>query len=294
MPSRHEHADAEQDDDSNADPDGWRIQIERGHRQPDDQDDEADEVRGERGHAERSSKISAQPRTRHSFWFASQSNLGRTRHQQSGSSPDAESFRVATARQPDVEMVALDAATRVVEEEASVILSADVQLHIAGHRKELRIRGHDSRAHVSSAASGSRQTVRSERDRDGIAVSRSARQTIPALLCPAHHGAVDHQRRRDDDRWVSKGPVRTTAARDDDHHQSEHPRASHSSAVLTSLSATGIAQPDWRPAMLPIRSGSAYSTRPDRAFLSDLVALRTAPRSSGGRAVGRPRDLSAD
>src|SRR5882672_9387065 len=46
----HEDADADQHDRANGDPHGWNVEEICGDRQPDDQDDEADQVGAEGGH----------------------------------------------------------------------------------------------------------------------------------------------------------------------------------------------------------------------------------------------------
>src|SRR5690242_14349875 len=58
----------------------------------------------------------------------------------------------------------------------------------------------------------------------------------------------------------------------------------------TRSSSTGIDQPLDAPAMAPTREGSAYSTRPARAFLSPWVAVTIA---SGDIVFGRRRSNPA-
>src|SRR4051812_7063229 len=55
--------------------------------------------------------------------FARETNFCGPRHEQSGAALYTEALRVLTTRQPDVEMIALDAPAGVVDEKAAVVLS---------------------------------------------------------------------------------------------------------------------------------------------------------------------------
>src|SRR3954462_9056524 len=94
--------------------------------------------------------------------FACETNLCGPRHEQRGAALYTEALRVLTTRQPDVEMIALDAPAGVVDEKAAVVLSPDVDLDVSRQRKKLRVGGDDARPNVPAAPRRSGETVRRE------------------------------------------------------------------------------------------------------------------------------------
>src|SRR6186713_603174 len=94
---------------------------------------------------------------------------------------------ITAARCPDVEDAVANPASRVVDQEAAVVLPTDVQLHIAAEREELRIRGDDTFADETIAARRSLETVRGELHRHRLAhTGRPLRDDRPVARHATH------------------------------------------------------------------------------------------------------------
>src|SRR5215218_5353991 len=241
-----------------------------------------------------------------------------------GTALTAESASLAAARRPDVEDAVADPAPRVVDEEAAVVLPTDVDLDVSAEREQLRIGGDDTLPHQLIPTGRPLETVGRELHGHRLAgaqrllpvdrpVSRRASHERPlepnrriGARCGrdlddgghdvdwrtpphrmhAHGGRGSDAEQRDGATERNEGALTSAAV--------GRPGAlaavrRHANTSCTNWSSTGSAHPDASPAMAPMRAGSAYSTRPARAFLSSRVASTTlSTGSSRGRATGNP------
>src|SRR6476646_6996986 len=102
----------------------------------------------------------------------------------------AEDLCLTAGRYPHINMSAADHRACVVDQEATEILLARIQLDISGEREEFPISRDDPRAHVSSPSRCAAQTVRRHKDRDRLpGLEWPMHRPGPAFRCGKNHNS---------------------------------------------------------------------------------------------------------